>query len=59
MAKKKPTKPMDDHTRAMLHREITEQVRTLIARAGHLRDIGWRMRRPDVQHPNFALNLSK
>jgi len=39
MAKKKATK-MPAHIRATLHRDITEQVRRMILRAGHLRDTG-------------------
>lgn len=40
MAKKKSAKPMTAHTRAALHRDITEQVTTMILRAGQLRDDG-------------------
>jgi hypothetical protein len=38
MAKKK--KPIPDHDRRTLLRDITEQVRTMILRAEHLRDAG-------------------
>jgi hypothetical protein len=31
---------MADHDRRTLHRDITEQVRTMILRAEHLRDAG-------------------
>jgi hypothetical protein len=38
MAKK--LKPMPVHSRALLHREISEKVSAMIERAGHLRDTG-------------------